>query len=318
MQRVELAPLDRVEVLSLMDNSVDVLMASTPVAKRAERPRDAFKRPQLRAEHGVSMLVTIERGGHRTSFLFDTGVTPDGVLHNLNVLELRLNDVQALILSHGHTDHVGGVTGMLDRYGQWRMPILLHPDAFRTRRQVQLDGKITDLIPPSRQDLEREGIDLIVERGPSFLFEQSVLITGQIERTTDFEKGMPTQQALIDDEWQPDPWIYDDQAIVMHLRDKGLIILTGCGHAGVVNTIRDARRQTGVEPIHTVIGGFHLTGAIFEPIIAPTVAALKEIKPAVLVPEHCTGWKAHLALARELPEAYVPNSVGTRLVFEAE
>ena len=121
----------------------------------------------------------------------------------------------------------------------------------------------------------------LVERGPSFLFEQSVLITGQVERTTDFEKGMPTQQALIDDEWQPDPWIYDDQAIVMHLRGKGLIILTGCGHAGVINTIRDARRQTGIEPIHAVLGGFHLTGAIFEPIIAPTVAALKEIHPAV-------------------------------------
>jgi 7,8-dihydropterin-6-yl-methyl-4-(beta-D-ribofuranosyl)aminobenzene 5'-phosphate synthase len=318
MQKVELAPLDRVEVLSLMDNSVDVLMASTPVAKRAERHRNAFERPQLRAEHGVSMLVTIERAGHRTQFLFDTGVTPDGVLHNLNALELRLNDIQALILSHGHTDHCGGISGMLDRYGQWRMPILLHPDAFRTRRQVQLDGKISDLIPPSRQDLEREGIDLLVERGPSFLFEQSVLITGQVERTTDFEKGMPTQQALIDDEWQPDPWIYDDQAIVMHLRGKGLIILTGCGHAGVINTIRDARRQTGVEPIHAVLGGFHLTGAIFEPIIAPTVAALKEIQPAVLVPEHCTGWKAHLALARELPDAYTPNSVGTRMIFEAQ
>lgn len=318
MQKVELAPLDRVEVLSIMDNNVDVLMASTPVAKRAERARNAFERPQLRAEHGVSMLVTIERAGHSTQFLFDTGVTPDGVLHNLNALELRLNDIQALILSHGHTDHCGGISGMLDRYGQWRMPILLHPDAFRTRRQVALDGKITDLIPPTRQDLEREGIDLLVERGPSFLFEQSVLITGQVERTTDFEKGMPTQQALIDDEWQPDPWIYDDQAIVMHLRGKGLIILTGCGHAGVINTIRDARRQTGIEPIHAVLGGFHLTGAVFEPIIAPTVAALKEIQPAVLVPEHCTGWKAHLALARELPDAYTPNSVGTRMIFEAQ
>jgi 7,8-dihydropterin-6-yl-methyl-4-(beta-D-ribofuranosyl)aminobenzene 5'-phosphate synthase len=318
MQKVELAPLDRVEVLSLMDNNVDVLMASTPVAKRPERARNAFERPQLRAEHGVSMLVTVERDGHRTQFLFDTGVSPDGVLHNLNALELRLNDIQALILSHGHTDHCGGISGMLDRYGQWRMPILLHPDAFRPRRGVTLDGKITDMIPPTRQDLEREGIDLLVERGPSFLFEQSVLVTGQVERTTDFEKGMPTQQALIDDEWQPDPWIYDDQAIVMHLRGKGLIILTGCGHAGVINTIRDARRQTGVEPIHAVLGGFHLTGAIFEPIIAPTVAALKEIQPAVLVPEHCTGWKAHLALARELPDAYTPNSVGTRMVFEAQ
>jgi 7,8-dihydropterin-6-yl-methyl-4-(beta-D-ribofuranosyl)aminobenzene 5'-phosphate synthase len=104
----------------------------------------------------------------------------------------------------------------------------------------------------------------------------------------------------------------------MHLRGKGLVILTGCGHAGVINTIRHARRLTGIEPVHAVIGGFHLTGAIFEPLIAPTVAALIEVRPAVLVPQHCTGWKAHLALARALPQAYTPNSVGTRLEMVGE
>jgi 7,8-dihydropterin-6-yl-methyl-4-(beta-D-ribofuranosyl)aminobenzene 5'-phosphate synthase len=316
--QVQLAPVDRVEVLSLMDNSVDVLMASTPVARRPLRRKNEFERPQLRAEHGVSMLVAVERAGQRDSFLFDTGVSPDGVLHNLSALEVNLADVRALVLSHGHTDHTGGLQGLLDRYGRWRLPIVLHPDAFRKRRNLSPDGRETEFIPPSRQDLEREGIDLVVERGPSFLLEDAALITGQIERTTDFEKGMPTQQAWIDGAWQPDPWIHDDQAIVMHLRGKGLVILTGCGHAGVINTIRDARRLTGVEPIHAVVGGFHLTGSLFEPIIGPTVAALKEIAPAVLVPQHCTGWKAHLALARELPDAYLPNSVGTRLEFVAE
>ena len=318
MAQVSLAPVDRVEVLSLMDNSVDVLMADTPVARRAQRPKDAFKRPQLRAEHGESMLVTVERGGRRDTFLFDTGVSPDGVLHNLTVLEANLADIRALVLSHGHTDHTGGLSGLLRHYGRWRMPILVHPDAFRQRRQVTPDGHEVDLVPPNRQDLEREGIDLVVERGPSFLLEDAVLITGQIERTTEFEKGMPTQQAWLDGAWQPDPWIHDDQAIVMHLRGKGLVILTGCGHAGVINTIRHARQLTGVEPVHALIGGFHLTGAIFEPIIGPTVAALKEMAPAVLVPQHCTGWKAHQALARELPAAYCPNSVGTRLQLAAE
>src|SRR5579883_571197 len=313
MAQVQLAPVDRVDVLSLMDNSVDVLMAGTDVAKRAQRTKNQFERPQLRAEHGVSMLVSVERGGRREQLLFDTGTTPDGVLHNLTALEVDLMDVRALVLSHGHTDHTMGLTGMLNRYARWRLPILVHPDAFRQRKQVFADGHEVDLIPPSRQDLEREGIDLVIERGPSFVLEDAVLITGQIERTTDFEKGMPTQQALIDGQWQPDPWIHDDQAVVMHLRGKGLVILTGCGHAGVINTIRHARRLTGVERIHAVIGGFHLTGAIFEPLIAPTVAALTEVGPAVLVPQHCTGWKAHLALAQALPEAYTPNSVGTRL-----
>ena len=318
MAEVQLAPVDRVDVLSLMDNSVDVLMASTDVARRPLRRRDEFTHPQLRAEHGVSMLVSVERGGRRETFLFDTGVTPDGVAHNLTALDVALGDVRALVLSHGHTDHTGGIAGLLRTYGRLRMPIVLHPDAFLQRRSVQPDGHETYHIPPSRQDLEAEGIALVVEREPSFLLEDAVLITGQIERTTDFEKGMPTQQALIDGEWQPDPWIHDDQAIVMHLRGKGLVILTGCGHAGVINTIRHARHLTGIEPVHAVIGGFHLTGRIFEPLIAPTVAALREIAPAVLVPEHCTGWKAHLALAQALPDAYCPNSVGTRLELVGE
>lgn len=318
MERVQLAPVDKVEILSLMDNSVDVLMASSAVAKRAKRGEHPFRRPQLRAEHGVSMLVSVERDGRRERLLFDTGVSPDGVLHNLEVLEHKLDDVRALVLSHGHTDHTGGINGMLARYARWRLPILVHPDAFLQRRGVAPNGDISNLIPPSRQDLEREGIELVVERGPSFLLEQSVLITGQIERTTEFEKGMSTHQALIDGQWQPDPWIHDDQAVVMHLRGKGLVVLTGCGHAGVINTLRDARRLTGVEDIYAVIGGFHLTGAIFEPIIAPTVAALKQIGPKVLVAQHCTGWKAQVTLAREMPEAYTPNSVGTTMVLEAE
>ena len=317
MTAVRLAPVDRVEILSLMDNSLDVLMASTPVARRAKLGPDPFLRPQLRAEHGVSMLITVERQGRRDALLFDTGVSPDGVLHNLAVLERSLHDIRALVLSHGHTDHAGGIQGMLARYARWQLPILVHPDAFLKRRQVR-DGEITNLIPPSRADLEREGIELVVETGPSLLLEDHVLITGQIPRTTDFERGMPTQQAWIEGEWRPDPWIHDDQAIVIYLRGKGLVVLTGCGHAGVINTLRAARQLTGVETIHAVIGGFHLTGRLFEPIIAPTVAALKAIGPRVLVPQHCTGWKAQMALAQELPDAYIPNSVGTTLLLDAE
>ena len=133
-----------------------------------------------------------------------------------------------------------------------------------------------------------------------------MLITGQVERTTDFEQGMPTQQALIDGQWQPDPWIHDDQAIVMHLRGKGLVILTGCGHAGVINTIRHARRLTGVEPIHAVIGGFHLTGAIFEPLIAPDRRGAEGDPPAAACPSTARAgrrtWRSPRAARRLHPE----------------
>ncbi len=138
---------------------------------------------------------------------------------------------------------------------------------------------------------------------------------GRFHARTPFEKGSPAQVAWIDDRWQPDPWIHDDQAIVVNVKNKGLVVLTGCGHAGVVNTLKCARDLTGVDQIHAIIGGFHLTGPTFEPIIAPTIEALKEFKPSIIVPEHCTGWKAMHLIAREFTDAFIPNSVGTTIVI---
>jgi 7,8-dihydropterin-6-yl-methyl-4-(beta-D-ribofuranosyl)aminobenzene 5'-phosphate synthase len=314
---ISLKAVDRVEILSVMDNSIDVLMGSTAVAKRLRRSRDALSKPQLRAEHGVSMLVTTYEGGNKDSFLFDTGVTIDGVLHNMDVLEVKGNELHAVVLSHGHTDHTRGLIGFIKRYGRPRVPIVLHPDAYLKRKNIQPDGHESEHIPPSKRDLEAENVEIIEERGPSMVIGGRALVTGQIPRTTPFEKGSPAQVAWIDGKWQPDPWIHDDQAIVLNVKNKGLVVLTGCGHAGVVNTVKCARDLTGVNPIHAVIGGFHLTGPTFEPIIAPTIQALKEFNPSIIVPQHCTGWKATHLIAQEFPTAFIPNSVGTTMVISA-
>ena len=159
-------------------------------------------------------------------------------------------------------------------------------------------------------------MQIVEERGPTMLVGGHALVTGQIPRTTPFEKGSPRQVALINDKWQPDPWIHDDQAMPER-RNKGLVVLTGCGHAGVINTLKHARDMTGVNNIHAVIGGFHLTGPVFEPIIAPTIQALKEFNPSIIVPEHCTGWRAMHLIAQEFPTAFMPNSVGTKMIIAA-
>lgn len=315
---LSLPAVDGVEITTIMDNSLDVLMASTPVAHRYPLPHDLFERDQLRAEHGASFLITVVNQGRRDTILFDTGVSPDGALHNLDLLGIDLASIQAIVLSHGHTDHTHGLDGFLERLGRRRMPILLHPDAFLKRRLVYNDGKVLDLPPPSLHDLSREGIELLVERGPSFLVNGTLLVTGQVERTTDFELGVRNQQAEIDGSWQPDPWIYDDQAIVVHVRGRGLVVITGCGHAGVVNILQQARAQTGIEQIYAVLGGFHLSGALFEPIIPRTIEELQHLSPAVIVPAHCTGWRAAHGIARAMPEAFVPNSVGTTFALMAD
>ncbi len=310
-----LPAVDGVEITTIMDNSLDLLMSSTPMARRFPLPHYGFIRPQLRAEHGVSLLITVIDQGKRETMLFDTGVTPDGALHNLAVLGVDLGTIQAIVLSHGHTDHTHGLDGFLDKLGRRHMPILLHPDAFLKRRIVYNDNSILDLPPPSLHDLEREGIELLVERGPSFLINGKLLVTGQIERTTDFEQGLKNQQAEVDGTWQPDPWVYDDQAVVIHVRNKGLVVATGCGHAGVINILRQACAQTGVEQVYALLGGFHLSGALFEPIIPQTVEALQRINPVVVVPAHCTGWRATHRIAQMMPDAFMPNSVGTTFVF---
>lgn len=315
--RVTLKPVDVADVTIIMDNSIDALMASSPQAQRSPMTWDYFDHAHLRAEHGLSLLLTITRDGQRETILYDCGLSRDGVAHNLDVLGVRMEDVRAVVLSHGHADHHGGLEGLFALVGHRRMPLVLHPDAWKQRKVVFPTGAETRMPPPSHNDLDREGWEILEERGPSLLLEDSVLVTGQVDRVTDFEKGFPLQYELTDHGYEPDPWIWEDQAVVLHLRGKGLVILSGCGHAGVVNILRYAQALTGVDHVHAFIGGMHLTGGLFEPIIPRTIDEVAAIGPDLLVPGHCTGWKATHLLAARLPDAYLPNNVGTRYHFAA-
>jgi 7,8-dihydropterin-6-yl-methyl-4-(beta-D-ribofuranosyl)aminobenzene 5'-phosphate synthase len=313
---VGLEEVDGVEITILMDNYVDLLMVSSEVAKQP-RLGDTVgeKQSRLIAEHGFSALVTVIANGRPESILFDAGLSPDGVLHNIDILETPLADVRAIVLSHGHADHTGALIGLLRRLDKRGLPLIAHPDAFLQRKVVIPDGREVKLPPPDRGALLQKGVDVIERKEPSLLLDKRALVTGQVARTTDFEKGFPIHHSLVDGSWQPDPWIYDDQALVFHLRGKGLAILTGCGHAGVINIIRHAQNVTGVEEVYAVIGGFHLSGPLFEAIIPQTVEELKAAAPQVVVPGHCTGWKAVHAIAQAMPEAFIQNSVGTRYML---
>jgi 7,8-dihydropterin-6-yl-methyl-4-(beta-D-ribofuranosyl)aminobenzene 5'-phosphate synthase len=175
------------------------------------------------------------------------------------------------------------------------------------------DGSEVGLPPPKKQDLRKESIEIIEEAGPSMLVNQMVLVSGEVTRATDFEHGFPIHYAERHGNWEPDPLIRDDQCAIVNVRDKGLVVITGCGHSGIINTLLHAQALTGVQTIHAAIGGFHLSGRIFEPLIRPTVEALSKLKPRYLMPGHCTGWMATHQIARALPESFIANSVGTTL-----
>ena len=156
---------------------------------------------------------------------------------------------------------------------------------------------------------------MVEERGPTLLLDGQVLVSGQVPRVTGFEIGFPIHQARTGGGWEPDLLILDDQNVIVEVAGKGLVVVSGCSHAGAVNVLRSAKRLTGRYRVVGFVGGLHLTGAIFEPIIEPTIAAFAELGVERVVPGHCTGWKATHRLAQALPGAFVQPSVGTVVRF---
>ena len=154
-------------------------------------------------------------------------------------------DIEVIVCSHGHLDHTGGFDGLIRRLGGTvKLPVVIHPHFWR-RRRLRLPGlEDFELPTTSRRALLEAGFEIIEERQPSFLFERSVLVTGEVARTSGYEPGFPPQQAWVDGAWQPDPLVLDDQALIVDIKDKGLLVITGCGHAGIVNICRYARRLT--------------------------------------------------------------------------
>ncbi len=318
---IGLEPVDEVVVTTLVDNVFDALLAGDERATRVSfgvgrADAHQFEAGEtavgLRAEHGFSALVTVRRGGTTTSLLFDTGLSPDAMVVNAERLGIDLLGVQGVVLSHGHFDHAGGLAGLGARAGRRSLPMVVHPMAWTRRRLTVPGGDPFEMPTLSRRTLEAEGFEVVERRTPSLLVDDCVLITGEVDRTTDFERGMPpAHQAWTGHEWRHDPDVVDDQALVVHVRGRGLFVLTGCGHAGVINIVRHAQRLTGVADLAALVGGLHLSGPAFEPVIVPTVEALTAMSPSLLVSGHCTGWRAQHSLAAVLPDAWTPGSSGS-------
>jgi 7,8-dihydropterin-6-yl-methyl-4-(beta-D-ribofuranosyl)aminobenzene 5'-phosphate synthase len=322
---ITLREVDSVEAVSLMDNSVDFLSTIekeeikhvrrwVTERKGAKWVGEHFRSPI--AEHGFSLLIRVFSGGKAHSILYDTGISPEGIITNANRMGIDLSEIEAIVLSHGHHDHSGGLLTTLKAIGKENLPIIMHEDMLKTRGAAEPDGTVRKL-PEFPTEDQVKPAKFIRTKQPYTMVDNTALVTGEIPRKTSFEQGLPRHMILVDGKWQPDPLIRDDRAIVFRIKQKGLIVLSGCAHAGIINTARYAQQLTGVTRIHAIMGGLHLAGKDCETRIKPTVEQLKQLDPTIVAPSHCTGWRGICTIAQEMPKAFVWNSVGNLYSFQS-
>ena len=306
---MKIREIDQVSVTVLVDNYTDLLRTdNSSLIKRPSLP----ERTVLLGEHGLSLFITIRSGETRTYVLMDAGASDISLMYNASRLGVDLNTLSSVIISHGHDDHVGSLEAVARSLNRSVM-VHIHPVAFSRRRKVLPDGQ-TEVLPPDREGLEKAGISFHPTPEPTPIESGTILVTGEIERSTPFERIPPYYQVEDEGSWIADTFL-DDQAVIIHLRNKGLIVITGCAHSGIINTVQYAKKITGVEEVHAVIGGFHLSGSFFRPAIKSTIALMQEINPAYIIPLHCTGWEAMIGFAEKMPGQFILNTVGTRYQF---
>lgn len=313
MDELNLREADKLEITVLVDNYTDVLLLdSTEVLKR---PMFDPLKAAILAEHGLSLLLNVYAGSEQHAVVMDCGTTHIAQLHNANALGVDLSQVEAVFLSHGHFDHFMGLLPLLEKINKG-ISLIVHPDAFLERRiNIRNFGIILDFPRLEEVALKNMGAKVQRKKGASTFGSGLILATGEVERVTDFEKGFPLAEAKVDDNWIVDPF-WDDQGLAVKVKGKGLVVIGGCSHAGIINTVKYAQKLTQTDKVYAVLGGFHLTGPIFEPIIRPTVDEMKKIKPDFIVPMHCTGWKAINQFAAEMPGQFLLNTVGSTYVFQ--
>ncbi len=257
--------------------------------------------PGVIAEWGLSVLV--ECGDVRV--LFDTGATAS-VPHNVRMFGLDLSTIDKIVLSHGHYDHTGGLKGVLQQVGK-KVDVIADDDVFDDKWICVGDYRRYIGVPFTREELEAEGASFVFSRSPAWITDE-IVATGEVPMVTGYEAIEPSMRLKRGDDFAPDPF-NDDQGLVVKT-ELGLVVILGCAHRGAINTIKHAQKITGVEQVHTVIGGTHLLGASEERILL-TAAALQEMGVRRVGVSHCTGLNSSVLLAQQLGETFFFNNTGT-------
>lgn len=327
MDNSDFGVVNKVSLTVLVENKADLIVQSSDQIKY-------FTDKSLLAEHGYSVLI--ELNGSDEKILWDAGVSKIALLENIQRMDLDISKIKKIVLSHGHSDHYMAMTEILSgmdplsegkEWGKeikesevdaWlnelRIPLIAHPAAFRERWMEKDDGTLVGpFFPPPVEEWKSAGAEIILSEEP-YQLAPGCWTTGYVPRNSFEFSGRSDQRKYRQgSEILPDD-LEDDQAIVFHVKRKGLVVLSGCAHSGIVNTIEHARDISGVDQVHAVIGGFHLAMAD-EDEVNQTIQYFKDLNPELVVPGHCTGLKAISRFSQEFPDQFVEGVVGTTYLF---
>ena len=298
----------------LTDNYYDANRADTKITKRYR----SLPGKSMHAEHGLSFYIQTVVDGKASVCMFDYGLDPSGVINNAALLGLDLAKPNAFGLSHGHYDHFTGAVTIF-KQNQGRIaggtPFYVGEEAFAHRYSVRPGNpEPQDLGQLRREDIEALGLKVVEISEPTEIIP-GVYSTGKIARVTPYEKIPPTFLIDRDAKRESDDF-RGEQALFLNIKGKGLVVLSGCAHSGIVNAVKQAQKIAGTDRLHAVMGGFHLINAKPE-IIQKTVADIKAMGPDHIVPAHCTGFEAIVLFSREMPDQFTINTAGTQYNFPA-
>ena len=293
-----------VAVTVLVDNRADLIARSTDTVKR-------YTKKPLLAEHGFSALIHLR--DVRVRILWDAGLSRTALIENMKAMETDPSQIDAIALSHGHGDHTGAMLDVLEAIDH-HVPLVAHPAAFREHWSIDKKGKKHGPIhPPPRAKWEAAGAEIVLSAEP-YRLGPGCWTTGYVPRKTFEQAGVPKSLYYKKGDELIHDYVDDDQAIAIHVAGKGLVVVAGCAHSGILNTIYRAQEISGVERVWAVLGGFHLARTP-EDELQRTIDGIAALDPELVVPEHCTGFDAIRQFAVQMPEAFTLGLVGTTCIF---
>ena len=324
---MQLKAIEACEVTVLVDNVMDIISSTS--GSVTGHISNVFRAGATElsgsclccANWGLSLVIAARRADHKNTLLFDSGPEGKTLERNGSRLGIDFSSIDAAMFSHGHWDHVGGMTTALELIkatnGGKKIPVYVN-DAMFVHRGIHAGGEkyipFEDL--PSKVELEGAGGTVRSIEEEHYILDNMFFVSGEIPRVTPYEKGLPNHVKDLGNGWEPDPWILDERYTAVRIKEKGILVFTACSHAGVVNVLKDAREKFDPIPLYGVMGGFHLSGKDCEAIIPETIEDLKKFNLKMIVPGHCTGWRAvHKLVETFGEEVVVMSAVGHSYAF---